>query len=157
MPTLINFSIFSTKCILFRPSLPIPPPTLINYWGKIERIYIYISIFAISQKEWVVSGVFYFVNLCKEANICCQLFTSFCRSNRMFVDAFIEYVSWSYWWTWCISQIICNSKRIIFFVFYLNVSNKMFSTPSRLLNLRFSNPPPTSHLFQSHLLLGTQE
>ena len=59
-----------------------------------------------------------------------------------------------------------SSKHFSFFVFYFNVSNKISSTPPRLLNLQeFSNLPayqvlknfPTPRLFQSPLLLGTQE
>ena len=35
-----------------------------------------------------------------------------------------------------------NSKHFSFFAFYLNVSNKISSTPPRLLNFQeFSNPP----------------
>ena len=52
-----------------------------------------------------------------------QLLTSFHRSSQMFVDVFIECVAWSYWWTWCVLPIICNSKHFSFFVFYFNVSN----------------------------------
>ena len=69
----------------------------------------------------------------------CQLLTSFRRSNRMFVDVFIECVAWSYWWTWCVLPIICNWKHFSFFAFYFNVSNKISSTPPLLLNLRVLN------------------
>ena len=91
-----------------------------------------------------------FAGSCKEANIVfcfvscikkptyCQLLTSFRRSNRMFVDVFIECVAWSYWWTWCVLLIICNSKHFSFFVFYFNVSDKISSTP--LLLLSFPTP-----------------
>ena len=72
----------------------------------------------------------------------CRLLTSFRRSNRMFVDVFIECVAWSYWWTWCVLPIICNSKHFSFFVFSFNVSNKISSTPPWLLKFQFSNPLP---------------
>ena len=58
---------------------------------------------------------------------------------RMFVDVFIECVAWSYWWTWCVFPIICNSNHFNFFVFYFNLSNKISSTPPLLLNFQFSN------------------
>ena len=85
--------------------------------------------------------------------------TSFCRSTRMFVDVFIECVALSYWWTWCALPIICNSKQLSFFEFYLKVLNKISSTPHWLLNFQFSKtphpfiPPPPF----PPLLLGTQE
>ena len=72
----------------------------------------------------------------------CQLLTSFRRSNQMFVNVFIECVAWSYWWTWCVLPIICNSKHFSFFVFSFNVSNKISSTPPWLLKFQFSNPLP---------------
>ena len=75
--------------------------------------------------------------------IYCQLLTSFRISNRMFVDVFIECVTWSYWWTWCVLPIICNSEHFSFFVFYFNVSNKIFSTSPRLLSFQFSTPFPS--------------
>ena len=54
--------------------------------------------------------------------------------------------------------IICSSKHFSFFVFYFNVSNKISSTPPRLLNFQFSNPPPSPSLFiPTPLLLSTQE
>ena len=78
----------------------------------------------------------------------CQILTSFRRSNWMFVDVFIECVAWSYWWTWCVLLIICNSKHFSLFVFYFNASNKISSTPPQLLNFQFSNnlsrPHPAS-------------
>ena len=66
----------------------------------------YADFFAISQKERPICIVFCFVSSCKETNtLCfvlkvrikkptyCQLLTSFHRSNRMFVDVFIECVA----------------------------------------------------------------
>ena len=61
-----------------------------------------------------------------------------------------------------------NSKHFSFFVFYFNISNKISSTPPRLLNFQeFSNPSfiPTARLLSFEefsnppppLLLGTQE
>ena len=78
----------------------------------------------------------------------------FCRSNRMFVDVYTEYVAWSYWWTWCVLPIICNSKHFSFFVFYFNLSNKISSTHTgyqifnftiHLLLLVYSNPLSMRH------------
>ena len=129
--------------------------------------YTYADFFAISQKWWPVCRVFCFASSCKEVlNVSikkptyCQLLTLFRISHRMF-DAFIECVTWSYWWTLCVSPIICNSKHFSFFLFYFNVSSKISSTPLRLLNVQFSTPP---RLFQPphpnpppHFLLGTQE
>ena len=69
--------------------------------------------------------------------------TSFRKSNQIFVDAFIECVAWSSWWTWCVLPIICNSKQFSFFAFYFNVSNKISSTPPRLLNFQFPKTPPS--------------
>ena len=48
-----------------------------------------------------------------------------------------------------------NSKHFSFFVFYFNVSNKISSTPPRLL--LFKNPPRLFQLPRYPLLLGTQE
>ena len=80
------------------------------------------------------------------------------QSNRVFVDVFIEYIAWSYWWTWCVLPIICNSKHFSFFVFYFNVSNKISSTRSKLLNFQFPSPSPHPlRLFQPPLLLDTQK
>ena len=114
-----------------------------------------LTFFAISQKEWPVCSLFCFISPCKEASTLCfvlqvniknptysQLLTSFRRSNQMFADVFIECVAWSYWWTWCVLPIICNSKHFSFFVFYFNVSNKISSTQPWLLNFQFSNHPP---------------
>ena len=94
----------------------------------------------------------------------CQLWTSFRRGNWMFVDVFIECVAWSCWQTWCRLPIICNLKYFSFFVFYFNVSNKIFFQPTQaikfahfqpphLLPCTFNSPP---HLSLPHLL-GTQE
>ena len=56
----------------------------------------------------------------------------------MCVDIFIECLAWSYWWTWCVLLIICNSKHFSFFVIYFNVSDRISSTLPRLLNFQFS-------------------
>ena len=120
--------------------------------------YTYTDLFVILQKEWPICSVFCFASSWKEPNtvFCfvscikkptyCQLLTWFHRSNWVFVNVFIECVARSYWWTWCVLQIICNSKHFSFFVFYFNVSNKISSTPFPILNFQFSNPSP--RLFQ---------
>ena len=78
-----------------------------------------------------------------------NVFISFRRSIRMFVIAFIEYVDWPYWWTWCALPITCNFKHFSFFVFHFNKSNKISSTPTRLSSFQFSNhplpPTPSPH------------
>ena len=52
-----------------------------------------------------------------------------------------------------------NSKQFSFFVFYFNVSNKISSTPPRILN--FQEFPPSDYKvwknFPTPLLLGIQE
>ena len=106
-----------------------------------------LTFFWISQKEWPICRVFCFASSREEVLYVsvkkpayCQLLTLFRMSHRMF-DAFIECVTWSYWWNLCVSSIICNSKYFSFLVFYFNVSSKISSTPPRLLNIQFSNPP----------------
>ena len=162
-PQLINFSIF------FHPehSFSIPSPLRLLIIGEcfqpeFETIYLCWRYTYTSQKEWPVCRVFCFASSCEEVLYVsikkptyCQLLTLFCVSHRMF-DAFIECVTWSYWWTLFVSPIICNSKHFSFFVFYFNVSSKISSIPPRLLNIQFSNPPfvPTP---LPPLLLGTQE
>ena len=137
-------------------SFSTPSRQLNNYLGKISTRFwndILMLNFLRSRKRNDPSVVFCFAGSCKEANIVfcfvscikkptyCQLLTSFRRSNRMFVDVFIECVAWSCWWTWCVLPIICNSKHFSFFVFYFNVSNKISSTPPLLLDFQFSNLP----------------
>ena len=105
--------------------------------------------FVQSCKTSDLSVVFCFASLCKkdqQSVLFCkvsiekatyfQLLTSFRRSNEMFVDAFIECDAWSCWWTWCVLQIICNSKHFSFFVFHFNLSNKISSTQT--LAIKFS-------------------
>ena len=61
----------------------------------------------------------------------------------MFVDVFIECLLdlTDELDVFCVLPIICNSQHSSFLVFYFNVSNKISSTPPRLSNFRFSNPP----------------
>ena len=161
VPPLSNFPIFFQPEHSPPPLHPHPPPTpLITYWGKFStRVWsdILMLTFLRSRKRSHPSvACFVFQVRAKKPTQCfvlyvcikeptyCQLLTSFRRSNQMFVNVFIECVAWSYWWTWCVLPIICNSKHFSFFVFYFNVSNKISSTPSRLLNFPFSNPLPSS-------------
>ena len=141
VPPLINLSIFSHL--------------LINYWRKFStRVWndILVLTFSQSRKRSDPSVMCFALQVrAKKPTQCfvlwvsikkptyCQLLTSFHRSNRTFVDVFIECVAWSYWWSWCVLLIICISKHFSFFVFYFNVSNKLF------------------RLFQSPVVLGTQE
>ena len=110
--------------------------------------YTYANFFAILQKEWPVCSALFckFIQRSQHSILYssikkptdCQLLTSFRRSNWTFVDVFTECVAWSYWWTWCVLPIICNSKHFSFFVFSFNVSNKISSTPPWLLKFQFS-------------------
>ena len=50
-----------------------------------------------------------------------------------------------------------NSKHFSFFVFYLNVSNKISSTPLSPQLLNFQESPPPPRLFQSSGLLSFKE
>ena len=88
----------------------------------------------------------------------CQILTSFRRSNWMFVDVFIECVAWSYWWTWCVLPIICNSKHFTASLYSILTCQINFPPPHPGYKIFNANLPPRATDFQIlSLLLGTQK
>ena len=83
---------------------------LAQIWSKNSKLFVQGELWYKDQFEYAkFNGGVYFT--------CFKMFLSkFRRSNRMFVDVFIAWVAWSYWWTWCALPIICNSKHFTFFV-----------------------------------------
>ena len=118
---MLTFSVFDRKYLSWT-NLGQKFQIVCSKWNLIQRLI------WVCKTEWLcLFHLFY------------NVFISFGRSIRMFVIVFIEYVDWSYWWTWCALPITCNFS---FFVFYFNKSNKISSTPTRLSNFQFSNHPP---------------
>ena len=128
-PALIDFPIFFHPEHLFSPLPPLFPP-LINYLGKFStRVWsdILMLTFLLSRKRSDPPACVFFLQVCAnkptqgfvsiKKPTYCQLLTSFRRSNRMFVEVFIECVAWSYWWTWCVSPITCYSPTTSAFLY----------------------------------------